>query len=384
MAAQFLYGCDVLTPEGIRAGHGVLMEAGRIRAVLPADRAPSVECIALPAKTLLAPGFVDVQVNGGGGLLFNDHPTVEAALAIAAAHRALGTTGILPTLITSDPATMRAAAAAARPAVAARQGVLGVHFEGPFLSPARPGVHRADLIRRAEEPDLALLEGLAAGWDGRVLLTIAPECVPAVDLARLAAAGVILSAGHSAAPFDAVRPPVRGITHIFNAMTPPTAREPGLVGAALTGDFYAGVIMDLIHVHPAMLRLLLAAKPANRVMLVSDSMSVAGTDLAEFFLQGRHILRRNGGLETADGVLAGADLSLAQAVRNAVTLLGVGVAQAVAMASAVPADFLGLSDQVGRIAPGLRADMVLLSADLSVLGTFLAGAWLGEPGVLRA
>jgi N-acetylglucosamine-6-phosphate deacetylase len=383
MAAQFLHGCDVLTPAGRRSGLGVLIEAGRIAAVLPSDRA-AAERIALPPEALLAPGLVDIQVNGGGGILFNDHPTTEAALAIASAHRALGTTAILPTLITSDPATMREAAQAAGPAVAAGQGVLGIHFEGPFLSPERPGVHRADLIRRAAEPDLALLETLAAGWDGRVLLTIAPECVPEADQRRLAAAGVILSAGHSAAPFSAMRPPVRGVTHLFNAMSPPTAREPGVVGAALTGDFYAGVIVDGIHVHEAMLRLSLAAKPHDRLMLVSDAMSVAGTDLTAFILQGRRILRRNGRLETEDGVLAGADLSLAQAVRNAVTLLGLGVAQAVAMASAVPAEFLGLSHLVGRISPGLRADMVLLDADLCVLGTFLAGAWQGQPGVLAA
>jgi N-acetylglucosamine-6-phosphate deacetylase len=383
MTAQFLHGCDVMTPEGRRGGRGVLVEAGRIRAVLPADH-EAAQRIALPPETLLAPGFVDIQVNGGGGILFNDQPTPEAALAIAAAHRALGTTSILPTLITSDPASMRAAAGAARPAVTAGQGVLGIHFEGPFLSPERPGVHRPDLIRRAGEADLALLENLAAGWDGRVLLTIAPECMPATDQARLSAAGVILSAGHSAAPFDAVRPPVHGVTHIFNAMPPPTAREPGLVGAALMGNFYAGVILDSIHVHPAMLRLLLAAKSPDRVMLVSDAMSVAGTEMTEFSLQGRQILRRNGRLETANGVLAGADLSLAQAVRNAVAMLGLDVAQAVAMATTVPADFLGLAAQVGRIAPGLRADMVLLDANLSVLGTFLGGAWQGEPGVLAA
>ena len=383
MAAQFLHGCDVLTPAGRRSGLGVLIEAGRIAAVLPPDHV-AARRTALPPDTMLAPGFVDIQVNGGGGVLFNDRPTAEAALAIAAAHRTLGTTAILPTLITSDAATMREAALAARPAVAAGQGVLGIHFEGPFLSPERPGVHRAAFIRRAGEADLELLETLAAGWDGRVLLTLAPECVPKADQHRLAAAGVILSAGHSAAPFSAMRPPLRGVTHLFNAMAPPAAREPGVVGAALTGDFYAGVIADGVHVHPAMLRLLLAAKPHDRVMLVSDAMSVAGTGLADFLLQGRRILRRNGRLETEDGVLAGADLSLAQAVRNTVTLLGLDVAQAVAMASAVPADFLGLAHLVGRIAPGLRADMVLLDADLRVLGTFLAGAWQGQPGVLAA
>jgi len=383
MATQFLHGCDVLTPEGRRAGLGVLIEAGRIAAVLPADYAAAAR-VPLPPETLLAPGFVDIQVNGGGGILFNDRPTAEAALAIAAAHRALGTTAILPTLITSDPETMREAALAAGPAVAAGQGVLGIHFEGPFLSPERPGVHCLELIRRAGEADLALLESLATACGGRVLLTIAPECVPEAAQLRLSAAGVILSAGHTAAPFSAMRPPVRGVTHLFNAMAPPTAREPGVVGAALTGDFYAGVIVDGIHVHPAMLRLLLAAKPHDRVMLVSDAMSVAGTDVSEFLLQGSRILRRNGRLETEDGVLAGADLSLAQAVRNAVTMLGLDVAQAVAMASAVPADFLGLSHLIGRIAPGLRADMVLLDADLRVLGTYLAGAWQGQPGVLAA
>jgi N-acetylglucosamine-6-phosphate deacetylase len=384
MTAQFLQGCDVLTDQGVRAGLGLLVRHGRIEAVLPETDLVAVDRIALPPKTLLAAGFIDVQVNGGGGILFNDHPTAQAALAIAAAHRTLGTTAILPTLITSDPATMRAAAAAARPAVAAGQGVLGIHFEGPFLSPARPGVHRPDLIRAPDDADLALLESVATHWDGKVVLTLAPECVPQVAQDRLAAAGIILSAGHSAAPFDTVRPPITGITHLFNAMNPPTARDPGLVAAALLGDFFTGIIMDFIHVHPAMLRLLLAVKHANRIMLVSDSMSVAGTDLAEFLLQGRHIIRRNGRLETAGGVLAGADLSLAQAVRNAMQVLGLDAAQAIAMATEVPAAFLGLSAERGRIAPGLRADLVLLSPGMEVLGTFLAGAWRGEPGVLPA
>jgi N-acetylglucosamine-6-phosphate deacetylase len=200
----------------------------------------------------------------------------------------------------------------------------------------------------------------------------------------LAAAGVLLCAGHSAAPFEAVEAPIRGVTHIFNAMNPASAREPGLVAAALLGDLFAGVIMDGVHVHPAMLRLLFAMKGAERVMLVSDSMSVAGTEAAEFRLQGRRILRQGGRLVTEDGVLAGADLSLAQAVRNAVAMLGVPAEVAIGMASEVPAAFLGLSGEVGRIAPGLRADMVLLSPALEVLGTVLGGEWQGEPGLLAA
>jgi N-acetylglucosamine-6-phosphate deacetylase len=324
---------------------------------------------------LLAPGFIDVQVNGGGGTLFNDTPTADAALAIATAHRRLGTLAIMPTLITSPEADMRAAAAAMAPAVAADAGVIGIHFEGPFLSPARPGVHRRDLIRPADEADLALLTNLAARAAGPVLLTLAPEIVPHHTQMRLAAAGVILSAGHSEAAFEAVRPPLRGMTHIFNAMPPLTSRAPGVAGAGLVGDFFAGLILDGIHVHPAMARLLVAARGVGRTMLVSDAMSVAGTDMQEFSLLGRKILRRAGRLETEDGVLAGADLCLADAVRNAVAWLGVDVADGVAMASAVPADFLGLGHERGRIAPGLRADLVLLGPDLQVLGSWLGGVW---------
>jgi N-acetylglucosamine-6-phosphate deacetylase len=383
MSDVLYHGCAVLIDGTWREGMGVLVREGRIAAVVPTGEAGGARRVALPPEALLAPGFIDVQVNGGGGVLFNDDPSAAGALHIAAAHRRLGTTGILPTLITSEAAAMRAAAGAVGEAVAAGAGVLGVHFEGPFLSLARPGVHRADLIRVPGEDDVALLAGLAAAGV-TVVLTLAPECVDPAVQARLAAAGVLLCAGHSAAPFEAVEAPIRGVTHIFNAMNPASAREPGLVAAALLGDLFAGVIMDGVHVHPAMLRLLFAMKGAERVMLVSDSMSVAGTEAAEFRLQGRRILRQGGRLVTEDGVLAGADLSLAQAVRNAVAMLGVPAEVAIGMASEVPAAFLGLSGAVGRIAPGLRADMVLLSPALEVLGTVLGGEWQGEPGLLAA
>jgi N-acetylglucosamine-6-phosphate deacetylase len=384
MTARFLQGCDVLTPRGRLSGHGVLIESGVIRAVLPAATQPHAERVALPPDTLLAPGLIDVQVNGGGGVLFNDDPTPEAALAIATAHRRLGTLAIMPTLITSPAEIMRRAAGAVAPAVAADAGVLGIHFEGPFLSPKRPGVHRPDFVRAPDEKDILCIEQLAAAGVGRVLLTLAPECVPHAVQLRLAAAGVVLSAGHSEAAFDDMRAPVRGVTHIFNAMPAPAARAPGLAAAGLLGNFFAGLILDGIHVHPAMARLVLAARGTGHTMLVSDAMSVTGTSATVFELQGRRILRRNGRLETADGVLAGADLCLAQAVRNAVSLLGLDVAEAVGMASAVPADFLGLSRERGRIASGLRADFVLFSNTLEVLGTWRAGVWDGVPDLVAA
>jgi N-acetylglucosamine-6-phosphate deacetylase len=379
MDSVFLHGCAILAADGaITRELGVLVEAGgSIGAVLPASADPPARRQALPPECLLAPGLIDIQVNGGGGVQFNDDPCVEAARHIARAHRRLGTTAILPTLITSDRDTMARAAAAAFGAPGS--GVLGIHFEGPFLSPARPGVHDRAMFRPPDEKDLACLTALAAARAGVVLVTVAPECAPADTWHLLARAGVILSAGHSAAAYEEVGPSVTGVTHLFNAMEPPSARSPGLVAAALLSDRYTGVIVDGHHVHPAMLRLLLAVKPAGRIVLVSDAMAPAGTDATSFVLQGRTILRQGGRLTTEDGTLAGADLCLAQALRNATSMLGVPRAEAIGMASANPADFLGIGARHGRIAPGRQADLVLFDPSGGVLGTWLAGAWEASP-----
>jgi N-acetylglucosamine-6-phosphate deacetylase len=380
---MILAGADMIVDGKRQSGLAVQVHHGRILLVGP-DEPRASERYALPADALLAPGFVDIQVNGGGSVLFNDTPTRAAGLAMAAAHRRLGTTAILPTLITDRPEVMRRAGEAACDAIdVANGGVIGVHFEGPFLSPKRPGVHRADLIREMAPDDVAFLENLAARVP--VLLTLAPECVDDDDLARLATGGVVLAAGHSAAPFErmvtAMEHGLRGVTHVFNAMPPATARDPGLMAAALgMDDLFCGVIADLIHVHPAMLGVLLRCKRPDKIMLVSDAMSVAGTDEAGFVLQGRDILRRDGKLVTADGTLAGADLSLAQAVRTMAALPGVSVAQAIGMASWIPAAFMRLGLQIGSIAPARRADFVVLDPDLNVLGTWVGGDYQKAPG----
>jgi N-acetylglucosamine-6-phosphate deacetylase len=376
VTAIFLTGAPILAEDGWLEGHGVLVAEGRIEAILPAAAAPDAHVVALPPGSLLSPGLVDVQVNGGGGILFNDRPDQQAARAMAAAHRALGTTQILPTLITDTPLVMQQAA---RVVAEPDHGVLGLHFEGPFLSRARPGVHPPALIRAPEEDDLALLEAIAR--DRPVLLTIAPESVADALLSHLAASGVVLSAGHSAASYGrteaALAAGVTGFTHVFNAMPAPESRNPGIVGAALTSaSAWCGVIADGIHVHPAMLRVLLAAKP-ERSVLVSDAMPPTGTSLEAFDLLGRMIYRRDGALRTADGTLAGADICLMDAVRFCVRVLNLPAARALRMASAAPADFLGVHGKVGRIAPGLRADMLLLTQDLAVVGTWLGGIWKG-------
>lgn len=378
---QFLAGGRVFTGEAILEGHGVLLEGDRVAAVLPEEEAPGDAArVALPEHSLLAPGFLDTQVNGGGGVLFNDTPTVEGALAIAKAHRRFGTTALLPTFITDSADGMRRASdAAAEAATIPGSGVVGLHLEGPFLNRERRGVHKAAFVRAPTDADVDFLCALPARFpQGRVLLSLAPEMVADTDIARLAAAGVVVAGAHSAATFErtgqAIAAGLSGFTHLFNAMPPIQNREPGIALAAMTNPGTAcGIIADGIHVHPALLRAALAAKPEDKLFLVTDAMPPTGTDVASFTLYGETIHRHDGRLVTDAGVLAGADIDMAQAVRNAIRLLGLPLDRALRMASLYPARFLGLEGRLGRLASGAAADLVLLSADLSVLATWVAG-----------
>ena len=369
-----LAGARIYDGERFLDDHAVVVEAGRIVALVENVDVPQ-NAKRRQVEGLLAPGFVDVQVNGGGGVLFNDAPTVEGIRTIGAAHRRFGTTGFLPTLITDTREKMAAAVAAVRDGLAAGlPGLLGVHLEGPFLNPARKGVHDPKYMRPIEDEDIALMTSLGAG---RTLVTLAPEMVPPEAISRLTAAGVVVAAGHTAATPETLEEARRrglvGYTHLYNAMPPLAGREPGPVGAALADrDAYASLIVDLHHVSAPAMRASFAAKP-GRLFLITDAMSSVGTDIEEFELQGRTIFRRDGRLATADGTLAGSDLDMASAVRNAVRALGAPLAQALRMASRTPAGFLRLDHELGRIAAGRRADLVLLDRDLCVCATWIAG-----------
>ncbi len=386
---RLLAGARVFTGDRIVDGHVVLLDGDRVAAVLPAGDAPSDAPPArrLPADSLLVPGFIDVQINGAGGVLFNDTPTAEAALAIAAVVRRTGTTSILPTLITDETSKLQQACDAAALAIARpASGVLGVHLEGPFLSHERPGVHAARWMRRPDASDLALLVATAHRLDGRgrLLVTLAPECVDDADITQLAAAGIIVAAGHTAASVertrDALAAGVRGFTHLGNAMPPIANRQPGPVVAALADpDAWCCIIVDGLHVHPALLRLVVQVKPPGKVVVVTDAMPTVGSDATSFQLFGRTIRRQNGRLVTDDGVLAGADIDMAASVRNCVQLLGLPLEDSLRMASLYPAAYLGLDRELGRIAPGYRADLALVRPDLGVLATWIAGdeQWYG-------
>ncbi|MGL4241088.1 MAG: N-acetylglucosamine-6-phosphate deacetylase, partial [Beijerinckiaceae bacterium] len=337
--------------------------------------APGLPAIALPEDAILAPGFIDVQVNGGGGLLLNDDPSVGTIRAIAAAHRAFGTTGLLPTLITDAPEKLRQLAAAA-PAAMAVPGVLGFHLEGPFLNPARKGIHPEQHIRPMMAEDEGLLVGLAA--HGRSIVTLAPERMAAGRIRALAAAGMRVSLGHSdataAEAAQAVAEGATGVTHLFNAMSQIAPRQPGLTGAALaTDDLFAGIICDGHHVDADNLRIAFRAKGRDRLMLVTDAMPLVGTASDGFSLHGRPISLRDGRLQDAAGTLAGAHLTMFDAVRNAMRLMRLGIEDALIMASRTPAVFLGLDADLGAIRPGYRADLVAFTAD-KVIRTWIGGA----------
>lgn len=328
----------------------------------------------LPDGAWLAPGFIDIQVNGGGDMLFNDDPTPETIHAIRSAHRRFGTTAMLPTLISDTEEKMRHAAAAVAEAMRTDPGVLGIHYEGPFLSTQRPGVHDPGMLRGPAKADSQLLTLLSAG---RTLVTLAPECVPSGFIADLRARGAIVFLGHSMATYEqtlaAIAEGLAGFTHLFNAMRPLTARDPGPIPAALqTQTAWYSIIVDGIHVAPAALRL--ALRGAGRPILITDAMPPVGGNKSSFTLYGNDIRVADGRCTRADGTLAGAMLDMASAVKNCTSLLGVPLPLALRLASAAPAELLGLDRQLGSIAAGYRADLVAFDPDgMRVLDTWVAG-----------
>lgn len=377
---QVLRNARMLAGDEFRDDLALVIEDGRISAVLP-DAAPALgqagEQMDLGGGWLL-PGFIDVQVNGGGGALFNNTPDVDTLRVIASAHRRFGTTALLPTLISDDVQVMRRAIAATRQAIAMKvPGVIGIHLEGPYIAPARKGTHDASRFRVPDAEEIALVASLD---NGATLLTLAPERVPLESIRALVERGVIVAAGHTAATYEEARAGldagIRGFTHLYNAMSPLLGREPGAVGAALEDrESWVGVIVDGVHVHPGSLRVALAAKPIGRVLLVTDAMPPVGADDPSYELYGETITAVDGVVRNAAGSLAGSALDMATAVRNTVRLLGQPLAEAARMASTYPARFLNVDDRLGHIAEGFQADLVLLDDALQVRGTWIAGQY---------
>lgn len=371
---QVLDGAEVFDGRRLRSGMAVVIDGARVTAIVPRAEAPG------PRTDLgggvLAPGWVDLQVNGGGGVMLDGTADTDSIARLCAAHRRLGCAGLLPTLITDTPeATARVLAAGAEAARARVPGFIGLHLEGPHLDPARAGAHDPALIRPMTDADADRLIAARAGLPA-LMVTLAPSAAPPDRIARLARAGIVVSLGHTDCTAEQARAALAAgaacVTHLFNAMSPLGHRAPGLPGAVLAGGVAAGLIADGLHVAPEVLRIALAAR-RDGLFLVSDAMAVAGTDLDRMTLGGRTIRRADGRLTLADGTLAGADLTLAQAVAVLVGQAGAPLPRALAMATRIPAGVIGAGRRLGRIAPGRQADLVWLRADLSLGRVWHAG-----------
>jgi N-acetylglucosamine-6-phosphate deacetylase len=380
MSAEALTNACIVTDQGMRPGQTVVIDNGIILSVADNDIATG-SCYSSRdlGGQLLAPGFVDVQVNGGGGVLFNDKPTIDTIRTIGSAHRQFGTTGFLPTLISDDLDVMATAIRAVEDGLKAGvPGLLGIHLEGPFLSTAKKGVHNAKKFRKLDADAIGLLCSLKKGV---TVVTLAPETTTPEVIRSLVDAGVIVCAGHSNASYEQTRAALdagmTGFTHLFNAMSPLTSREPGVVGAALDdANSWCGLIMDGHHVHEASARVAVASRPTGRCILVTDAMPSVGAVEKSFELGGRRITVSNGKCETEDGTLAGSDLDMVGAVRNSIRMLRTRPDEALRMASQYPAEFTGHGNILGRIQPGFRANLVLLDDALEVVETWIDGVAL--------
>jgi N-acetylglucosamine-6-phosphate deacetylase len=370
-------GAKVFTGRKIRGGLAVVIEGRRIRDVVEAARLSHETPRQRLDGGILSPGFVDIQVNGGGGVLLNNEPTPEGVRKIARAHRRFGTTGLLPTVITDAPEVIeQAIGSVCRVREAGEASVLGIHVEGPFIDPKRKGAHSEKYIRPMTEADV---EAMTRHRCGVMLITLAPNRVLPDMIRKLTRAGVIVSLGHSDASAEealtGIQAGARNFTHLFNAMSQMEGRAPGMVGAALADEHsYFSIIADGHHVSDVALRVAFGAKPATRVVLITDAMSSAAGGQDEFLLQGRKVRRRNGRLELEGGTLAGSDLTMDQAVRYCVNQLSLPLENVLAMASTNPATLLGLGHEQGEILPGHLANLVHLSDDLEVKRTWLEGA----------
>lgn len=372
---QLLKNADIITPTGILNRYSVLIENGYITAIA-SELADGTAVVTDFDGDILSPGFIDIQVNGGGGVLFNDAPCVATIKTIGQAHQKYGTTGFLPTFISDDLSKMAMAIKAVQTAIDEKTpGVKGIHLEGPFLNPVKKGIHNAAKFKRIDADTFELLTSLK---NGITLVTLAPEQTEPEVINNLTSKGILVSAGHTDATYEetqsALDAGMTGFTHLYNAMTGLNSRAPGVVGAALSHrDSFAGIIVDGFHVHPASVKAAINAKGYGHMMLVTDAMSCVGACDKDFKLAGVDITVADGKCTGPDGTLAGSDLDMISAVNNTVDWLNIPLGKAIEMASLSPATFLGLSQSYGSIEIGKRASLIRIGKDKSVTESWIDG-----------
>ena len=377
---QALVGARIFTGSEFLQNYALVVAGDTIEALVP-EAELAADIVRKPmAGGVVAPGFIDLQVNGGGGAFFTNDTSVNAIQTMLDGHRPTGTTSLLPTLISDTREVHQAGVKAVAEAIAAGiKGVLGVHVEGPFFSMARRGAHNENYIRTMEQADIDwLVNSLKGQHPFKLMLTLAPEHAAPGQIAQLTGAGVVVCAGHTDAHYEqvvaALNEGLSGFTHLYNAMRPTTGREPGVVGAALEdANSWCGIIIDTYHVHAASARIAYAAKPKGKMYLVTDAMSTVGSPEKSFQIYGETIYEKDGCLVNGEGRLAGSAIGMIDAVRLNTQWVGVDLAESLRMASLYPAQFMQVDDYLGRIVPGYRADLVHFSEDYRVTATWVAG-----------
>lgn len=379
-----LVNTRIFTGEEFLDNHSLVVDGDKIKQVIPAGQlSDDIKRIDLNGG-ILAPGFIDLQVNGGGGDFFTHKPYLSSIQNMLDAHRSKGTTSLLPTLVSETHDTHQKAVEAVLTAIAAGfKGVLGIHIEGPFFAIAKRGAHAEKFIREINSSDMDWLNQIANDEDLKILLTLAPETVQSGVIQQLTQKGILVFAGHSDASYEQIKSAINeglhGFTHLYNAMRPTTARDPGVVGAALENQTtWCGIIIDGHHVHPASARIAYAAKP-EKVFLVSDAMATVGSSEKSFQLYDENIHESSTNLAPSltnqQGKLAGSAIGLIDAVKLNTQWVGIDLAESLRMASLYPARCLKLEHQLGKIQSGYRADLVHFTDNFQVTSTWVAGDW---------
>ncbi|EGQ8085261.1 N-acetylglucosamine-6-phosphate deacetylase [Vibrio vulnificus] len=372
-----LTNCKIYTGSDVLSEHALIIENDLITSIVPAADLPSGIEVKDLAGANVSPGFIDLQLNGCGGVMLNDEITAETMQIMHEANLKSGCTSFLPTLITSSDADMRAAITAAREYHAKyKNQSLGLHLEGPYLNVMKKGIHSVDYIRPS---DTSMVDFICENADVVAKVTLAPELNDPEHIEKLRNAGIVVSIGHTNATYAEARKGFEaGITfatHLFNAMTPMVGREPGVVGAIYdTPDVYAGIIADGFHVDYANIRIAHKIK-GEKLVLVTDATAPAGANMDYFIFVGKKVYYRNGKCVDENGTLGGSALTMIEAVENTVEHVGIALDEALRMATLYPAKAIGVDGYLGRIKKGYIANLTIFDRDFNVKATVVNGQY---------
>ena len=372
---QALLGSQIFCGELFYDDHALLVDGKSIVDIVDKNNIPENFNKMELDQGILAPGFIDLQVNGGGGVLFNNSPNKESLNTIIKAHQFFGTTSVMPTVISDSLEVLEQCIKTVTEEIKNNSSLLGIHIEGPFFNTKYRGVHQKQYISTINSDYLNLFESLK-GFP--VMLTLAPECISSQQLKHLTSLGIKTLAGHSDASYDelddAIKNGLDGFTHLFNAMSQISAREPGVVGAALHFEnTFASIIVDLHHVHPSLIQLAYQLKPTGKLFFISDSMATINHGKPSFELYDEVVNESDGRLVNSEGKLAGSSITQIDAVKNAYQKCNIPLNQALAMASRYPAEYLGIENHLGSLKPGYRADLVHFDSNFKVHNAWVSG-----------